>query len=50
MVSAMVSRAFGMGLEITAAQLLVINEIRNGKKYADEEAATHLFGNAAKKH
>ena len=49
MVSAMVSRAFGMGLEITAAQLLVINEIRNGKKYADEEAATHLFGNAAKK-
>ena len=49
MVSAMVSRAFGFGLEITAEELLVINEKREGKEYADSEAATYLFGNPIKK-
>ena len=43
MVSAMVSHAFGFGLDITAEELLIINEKREGNKYADREAATYLF-------
>ena len=43
MVSAMVSRAFGMGLEITEAQLLEINNRRECKQYVDVEAATYLY-------
>ena len=45
MVSAMVSRAFGLGLEITQAQLSEINKRRDGKEYVDTEAATYLYGN-----
>ena len=44
MVSAMISRAFGFGMNITDEQLLNINESREGKNYKDEEAATHLTG------
>ena len=44
MVSAMISREFGFGMEITEAQLLVVNLARQGGKYTDEEAATHLNG------
>ena len=49
MASAMVSRAFGFGMEIGSEDLLEINMLRVGKKYADEEAATYLYGNSAKK-
>ena len=49
MVSAMVSRAFGFGMEISDKDLLTINELRVGKKYADEEAATYLYGSSSKK-
>jgi len=48
MVSAMVSRAFGFGLEITEAQLLEINNRREGKQYVDTEAATYLYGHPNK--
>ena len=49
MVSAIISHAFGFGLDITAEELLVINEKREGKEYTDMEAATYLFGNSSKK-
>ena len=45
----MVSRAFGFGMEIEASVLLEVNKLREGKQYKDEEAATYLYGNAAKK-
>ena len=45
MVSAMVSHAFGLGLEITQAQLSEINKRRDVKECVDTEAATYLCGN-----
>ena len=45
----MISREFGFGMEITEAQLLEVNRLREGAKYTDEEAATHLNGVADKK-
>jgi hypothetical protein len=48
MVSAIVSREFGFGFELTVEELSAINLRRQGKKYADEESATLLFGNADK--
>ena len=49
MVSAMVSRATGMGMIVTEQQLLEINKTRRGTKYIDQEAATYLNGNDLKK-
>ena len=48
MVSAMVSRATGMGMLVTEEQLLEINKTRRGAKYIDQEAATYLNGNDMK--
>ena len=45
MVSAMVSCAFGLGLEITQAQLSEINKRREGKEYVDTEVAMYIYGN-----
>jgi hypothetical protein len=49
MVSALVSRALGMGIEISVEQLQHVSSNREGAKYADEEAASYLFGSADKK-
>ena len=49
MVSAMISRAFGFDMEITAEQLLEINKSSEGCKYKDEEAEAHLTGTPRKK-
>ena len=49
MVSAFVSRAFGLGMIITKEQLAEKNKIREGTAYKDEEAATYLLGSEAKK-
>ena len=49
MVSAMVSRAFGFGMEINDKDLSEINKLRVSETYADEEAATYLYGSSAKK-
>ena len=49
MVSAMVSRATGFGLQITDEQLLEINKLRLNKSYVDAEAATYLRGSSTKK-
>jgi len=49
MVSAMISRATGMGMLVTEEQLLEINKTRRGTKYIDQEAATYLNGNDLKK-
>jgi hypothetical protein len=48
MVSAIVSREFGFGFVLTNEELSAINLLRQGKKYADEESATSLFGHAKK--
>jgi len=48
MVSAFVARALGLGLSISEAQMLEINALRAGAKYADEEAACYLNGNSRK--
>ena len=48
MVSAIVSRAFGFGLAVNDAQLLVINAERKDKVYKDAEAATYLYGSPNK--
>jgi hypothetical protein len=48
MVSAMCSREFGFGFVISRQQLATINLLRQGKLYADEEAATYLLGNPQK--
>ena len=49
MVSAMTSRAFGFGMDIKSEDMSEINMLRVNKKYADEEAATYLYGSSAKK-
>jgi hypothetical protein len=49
MISAMCSREFGFGYFISNEELTKINEARKNTKYADEEAATYLFGNPNKK-
>ena len=49
MVSAMISQAFGFGMNITDEQLLNINKSREVTNYKDEEAATHLTGAPIKK-
>ena len=48
MLSAMVSRTSGFGVEISNGYLLEINKLQMGKKYADEKAVTYLFGSRAK--
>ena len=50
MVSAMISREFGFGTEIVEGQLLEVNKSREGAKYKDKEAATHLNGISDKKY
>ena len=50
MVSAMVSCAFGFGLEINENEMSAINSKRIGISYTDCEVATHLYGRSAKKH
>ena len=47
-VSAFVSRAFGLGLKIGEEQLAEINKTREGNLYKDKEAATYLFGRKTK--
>jgi hypothetical protein len=49
MVSALCSREFGFGLHLSVEQLRKVNEMRNNKKYGDEEAAIYLLGSADKK-
>jgi hypothetical protein len=49
MVSALCSREFGFGLDLTVEQLAKVNERRQNKKYGDEEAAIYLLGSAGKK-
>jgi hypothetical protein len=49
MVSALVSRALGMGIDISVEQLQQVSSNREGAKYADEEAASYLFGSSDKK-
>jgi hypothetical protein len=49
MISALCSREFGFGYFISNEELTKINEMRKDTKYADEEAATYLFGNPNKK-
>jgi hypothetical protein len=50
MVSAAGSREFGFGFcEITEEQMKITNEERRGKRFADEDAATHLLGSPLKK-
>jgi hypothetical protein len=49
MVSALVSRAFGFGFNTTREQLSEINVRREGKSYADVDAATYLLGSPQKK-
>lgn len=43
MVSAMVARSLGFGVNITDTQLLDINAKRLGEKYQDEEAVTYIY-------
>jgi hypothetical protein len=49
MISAFQSCEFGFGMELTEAQLQIVNAAREGKKYKDEEAATGKFGSAVKR-
>ena len=49
MVSAMVSRATGMGMIITEQQLLEINKRRLGTKYKDEEEMEGQLGSTEDK-
>ena len=48
MISAFQSREFGFGLQITNEELNRVNEYRNGKKYADEDAAKEVKRNIYK--
>jgi hypothetical protein len=48
MVSALVLRAFGFGLNITSEKLSEINRRCEGKCYADADAATYLCGSPQK--
>ncbi len=49
MVSALCSREFGFGLDLSAEQLGNVNEVRRSQKYGDEDAAIYLLGSADKK-
>jgi hypothetical protein len=49
MASAMTSREFEFGIEISDEDLKAINALREGKHYGDTEAATHLLGGSLKK-
>jgi hypothetical protein len=49
MVSALCSREFGFGLDLSVEQLAKVNEMRQNKKYGDKEAAIYLLGSADKK-
>jgi hypothetical protein len=44
MVSALVSRALGMGIDISVEQLEQVSSNREGAKDVDEEAASYQFG------
>ena len=48
MVSAFNSRVFGFGMLIDDIDWPKVNQNRSGKRYADEEAATEVLGNASK--
>ncbi len=48
MISAMQCREFGFGLEMSREQLEKVNQFRQGKKYADEEAAKARRGSEYK--
>ena len=48
MASAMVSRAFALGMEIKEEDMLEINKLREGKHYKDIVAANYLKGTSAK--
>ena len=49
MISAMVSRELGFGIEWTDELMALVNKAREGQKYSDEEAATRLNGNPNKR-
>jgi hypothetical protein len=49
MVSALCSREFGFGLDLSVEELARVNEMRRNEKYGDEEAAIYLLGSADKK-
>jgi hypothetical protein len=49
MVSALCSREFGFGLDVSLEELKRVNEFRGNTKYGDEEAAIYLLGSADKK-
>ena len=48
MISAMMSREFGWGFELTPEQLAKVNKKRAGENYEDAESATSKRGNAVK--
>ena len=48
MISAMTSREFGFGMQLSAEDLVKINKERENKKYSDEEAAVAVHGNSNK--
>jgi hypothetical protein len=49
MVSALCSREFGFGLDLSVEELTRVNGVRRNQKYGDEEAAIYLLGSADKK-
>lgn len=49
MISAIVSRPFGLGMEWTDELRNTVNEMRAGKKYKDEEAALEVLGTEYKR-
>jgi hypothetical protein len=49
MVSALCSREFGFGLDMSVEELANVNERRRNKKYGDKEAAIYLLGSSDKK-
>jgi hypothetical protein len=49
MVSALCSREFGFGLDVSVEELATVNEFRKNTKYGDEDAAIYLLGSADKK-
>ncbi len=46
MVSALCSREFGFGLDMSVEELANVNARRQNKKYGDEEAAIYLLGSS----
>jgi hypothetical protein len=49
MVSALCSREFGFGLDLSVEELDRVNERRRNHKYGDEDAAIYLLGSSDKK-